>query len=126
MGAERVCREISILDEGSQAPSSVRENHHEALFDVFRKIERDLSSGDKDRAALLSARDVLVRMSASLPARSPREILFKLALWRWTATNMDGPLDELDIHKAAALSAFRDLAAMLSETSVLKEADRQG
>ncbi len=109
---------------------SERDDHHERLFEVFLKIDAELArcgagAEAEDRSAsLLDAQTVLMRTAASLPARSMRDLVFKLALWRWDAPELDRPIEEMTRADAVAYSTFRDLARILGDSSVLKEIDK--
>ena len=119
-------KEIEALQDSQRAGE--RDDHHERLFQTFRKIDVELAecgAGADARAAnLIEAQTVVMRMAAALPARSMRDLVFKLALWRWDAPELERPIDEMTRADAVAYSTFRDLARLLSDTSVLKDFDK--
>lgn len=134
MDAKVLKQEISSLKDMAQDAVFSTEDHHAKLFDVFRRIEAslgDLSAGaepeDDSRAAgLIEAQSVVIRLAAALPARTVKDLLYKLALWRWDSAELDRPIETMNRADAIAYSAFLDLAEMLGEGSVLKDFDKNG
>lgn len=124
-------KEISEIKEEAQPHLAASEGHHERLFEVFRQIDeaigadnKDGSASDEKTAGLIEAQTVVLRTTASLPARCMRDLLYKLAMWRWDAADLDQPMEEMNRSDAVVYSAFLDLVAMLGERDVLKEFDR--
>lgn len=103
------------------------EEHLKKLFDLFRQIGDVLAGceeGDPKATGLMEAQTVVVRTAAAVPARTMRDLLYKLALWRWDAPNLDKPTDEMCRGEAVAYSAFRDLVKALGENDLLKDFDK--
>lgn len=124
-------KEISDIQEKVQPHLNMREDHHERLFDVFRQIDEAISACSKDdpasddkAAGLIEAQTVVMRTAASLPARCMRDLLYKLALWRWDAADLDQPVEEMNRSDAIVYSAFLDLVKMLGERDVMKGFDK--
>jgi len=105
------------------------EDHHEKLFRVYLEIETAMGAVDRDEDAavegMIEAQTAAINTAAALPARSMRDLLFKLALWRWDSPDLEMPIGEMNRADAIAYSAFRDLAAILGESDVLKEFDKR-
>ncbi|MEM6851107.1 MAG: hypothetical protein AAF527_05240 [Pseudomonadota bacterium] len=116
-------REISAIENDAGAFPELRDCPHELLFQTYRKVRSDLKPDDAAADGLMKAQASLMRTSARLPARTVRELLFKLALWRWESPDIDGPVREMAVYDAVAYTAFLDLAVMLSEPAVLMECD---
>jgi hypothetical protein len=125
MDISRLQEEIDDIRAKATPMAEKRENLHQALFDVYRRIGKDLRPDDEKADGLIAAQTTIMRTAATLKALSARELLFKLALWRWDAPDLDQPIDEMERHHAVAYSTFRDLAALLSENTVLTDYDRQ-
>jgi len=68
---------------------------------------------------------VLQDTAKRLPAANVRELLFKLAFWRWTRPDLGPAFDELNDGDAIVYSVFRDLAALADEDSAMTEFDRK-
>lgn len=111
-------------------PADLNDDHHEKLFDVFRQIDAAIAecgAGPDDEAraeSLIEAQTVIIRTAAALPARCMRDLLYKLAIWRWDAPELDQPTEEMGRADAIAYSAFLDLSKMLGERDVLKDFDK--
>ena len=109
------------------APGPEGDDHLKKLFDLFRQIGdvlADCEDGDARAAGLMEAQTVVVRTAAAVPARTMRDVLYKLALWRWDAPDLDKPTDEMCRGEAVAYSAFRDLVKALGENDLLKDFDK--
>ncbi len=123
-------REIDAIRAQIHPHLSTEEDHHEKLFDVFRQIDAaiaDSGSGADDEgkaASLIEAQTVIIRTAAALPARCMRDLLYKLAIWRWDAPELDQPTEDMGRADAIAYSAFLDLSKMLGERDVLKDFDK--
>ncbi len=120
------------VDHGiADLESVAKEDHLEKLFTVFRQIDNVLGDcagpdelGDAKAAGLIDAQTVVIRTAAALPARSMNDLLYKLALWRWDAPELDQPIEDMNRSDAIVYSAFRDLVRLLSDTTVLKGFDK--
>lgn len=111
----------------ADAPAPEGDEHLKKLFDLFRQIGAalaDCEDGDPKAAGLIEAQTVVVRTAAAVPARTMRDVLYKLAIWRWDAPDLDKPTDEMSRGEAVAYSAFRDLVKALGEDTVLKDFDK--
>ncbi|MEZ5891961.1 MAG: hypothetical protein R3C58_02260 [Parvularculaceae bacterium] len=124
--------EISAIQEKVMPRIEMREEHHQKLFEVFRNIEASLgelsaatdAESDARAEGLIEAQTVVVRTAATLPARTMKDLLYKLAIWRWDAPELDRPVETMTRSDAVAYTAFRDLAHMLGVTEVLKDFDK--
>ena len=65
-----------------------------------------------------------MRTAATLPARCTRDLLYKLALWRWDAADLDQPVEDMNRADAVLYSVFMDLVKMLGARDVLKDFDK--
>lgn len=124
-------QEILDIQANAKGHADLREDHHEKLFNVYRQIDSVLGDcagtdeeDDEKAPGLIEAQTVVIRTACALPARSLRDLLYKLALWRWDAPELDQPVEKMNRSDAIAYSAFRDLAKMLNETLVLKDFDK--
>lgn len=123
-------KEIYDIQEQSGAQADLREDHHEKLFDVFREIDaaigrcREDANADEKAASLIEAQGVVMRTAATLPARCTRDLLYKLALWRWDAADLDQPVEDMNRADAVLYSVFMDLVKMLGARDVLKDFDK--
>jgi hypothetical protein len=109
--------------EGSWAKSAEKPDEAcsiEPLFRIFVEMERrGLETSDEDaRDALLEAQTMAIELACAVRARTLRDIVFKLALWRWDTPDL-GPDADMTRNEKAAYSAFRDLVAMTGEESAL-------
>ncbi|WP_428407046.1 hypothetical protein [Hyphococcus sp.] len=123
-------KEITEIREQAGPRAGMAEDHHERLFEVFREIDAAISrcsegeDADDKAAGLIEAQGVVMRTAATLQARSMRDILYKLALWRWDAADIDQPVQDMNRADAIIYSAFLDLVKMLGERDVLKDFDK--
>jgi hypothetical protein len=126
-------KEIVELQEKIRPQLSLDEDHHERLFEVFRKIANARDEGnsggkaggeDGMTASLVEAGTVVSRIAAALPARCMRDLLYKLAIWRWDTPNLEQPVEDVKHADAIAYSAFLDLSKMLGARDVLKDFDK--
>lgn len=128
MNVSSLRKEIEAVEDAARPET--QDDHHERLFELFRKLDRELagcgsgSDADERSASLIEAQSVLMRTAASLPARSMRDLVFKLALWRWDAPELDRPVEQMTRADAVAYSTFRDLARLLCDDVVLKDFDK--
>jgi len=124
-------KDIDDIQEHIRPHLAAQDDHHEKLFEVFRQIDSAIAeceSGneaeDGRAASLIEAQTVIIRTAAALPARCMRDLLYKLAIWRWDAPELDQPVEEMGRADAIAYSAFLDLSKMLGERDVLKDFDK--
>ncbi|MEX6632564.1 hypothetical protein [Hyphococcus lacteus] len=124
-------QEIESIQAHAAPLTAERTDHHQQLFAVFKKIENALAQNTNSDApeetkrieGLIEAQTVVIRTAATLPARTAKDLMYKLALWRWDAPDLDKPVQDMHRADAIAYSAFRDLADMLSDNSTLKDID---
>ena len=122
------------IREAALSPETGDKNLHKRLFELYGEIERSLpnqSAAANDATDAPGAADELtdiqaeiVALAANLNAELIHEVLYKLALWRWLAPELDQPFCDLQISDAVAYSAFRNLADILGERNVLTDQDR--
>ncbi len=133
MDVSSLRKEIVELQEKIRPQLSLDGDHHERLFDVFRKIATARDEGnsggkaggeDGMTASLVEAGTVVSRTAAALPARCMRDLLYKLAIWRWDTPNLEQPVEDVKHADAIAYSAFLDLSKMLGARDVLKDFDK--
>lgn len=125
-------KEITEIQKEALPQANLREDHHEKLFDVFREIDSEIGrckpeneSEDGSRLnSLIEAQTIVLRTASSLPARCLRDLLYKLAMWRWDAADLDQPMEDMNRADAMAYSAFLDIVKMLGEQDVLKGFDK--
>lgn len=109
-----------------------KSNQLEILFKQWQRMQDKLSenaaSSEPDAQACdhaLAAQTVLMRTAAVIPGANYRELLFKLALWRWDAPELATSVDQMERHEALVYSVFRDLVELTGETMVMTELDRK-
>ncbi len=124
-------KEIIDIQKNFRPQRDLSDDPHERLFEIFQEIEAAIAerpTGDDDADAnasgLIEAQSVVIRTAAALPARCTRDLLFKLALWRWDAPDLEQPVEDMNRADAIAYSAFIDLSKMLGAQEVLKEFDK--
>jgi hypothetical protein len=124
-------KEVDDIQARIQPNLNPDDDHHEKLFDVFRQIDAAIAECGSDdeaeqgrAASLIEAQTVIIRTAAALPARCMRDLLYKLAIWRWDAPELDQPVEDMGRADAIAYSAFLDLSKMLGERDVLKDFDK--
>ena len=98
------------------------------LFGVWRRLQDRMGeaarAGDAPAAdAILSAQTDLMSLAAHLPAKSPEDAVYKLALWRWDSNEIGGDFAALQRGDQILYSVFRDLVAMTGVRDVLTEDD---
>lgn len=98
--------------------------HIEQLFRFYRNYEEARETSRDDDPVGHDAQSVLMAQAASYHAHSVREVLYKLALWRWDSPDVEDP-QSLARYDAVAYSAFRDLARLLGDKSVLKAEEKE-
>lgn len=123
-------KDEETIEQVTRAEISLRDDHHEQLFQIFKRITAELAecaaNDDKSERPLRleEAQTTIMRTAATLPARSIRDLVFKLGLWRLDSPELDRPTNEMTRANAVAYSTFRDLARLLNDTSVLTEFDK--
>lgn len=125
MSAASLRKDVPDLPATAVQPEG--DDHLKKLFDLYRQIGEVLAGcedGDAKTAGLIEAQTVVIRTAAAVPVRTTRDVLYKLALWRWEAPELDKSTDEMSRGDAVAYSAFRDLAKALGEENVLKDFDK--
>ena len=131
MNVETALNELNeIRDSAQQGQDIGEDDRHKRLFELFVAIEKALPRQDGGNPAIETKADALTQTqcdiiyaAARLEAHLIREVLFKLALWRWMAPELDQPVENMQPCDAIAYSAFRDLAKILGEESTLNEFD---
>ena len=88
-----------------------------ALFVDFREICRQLeenesSPNELESERLLDIQSQILHAAAKLPAKSIDELVYKLALWRWDSSHLDGPHGADHRADKVAYSVFCDLAML--------------
>lgn len=128
-------KQIEAMVGDDESPSEPQGNSHKELFELFVEIEKWLGDISSDRASsaaeaeadrMIEAQSKIMRAAAIKQADTPIDALFKLALWRWDKPDVDVALEDGRRADAVAYSAFRDLAQMTDEPSVLIAPDDQG
>ncbi|MFC2951026.1 hypothetical protein ACFOOP_03755 [Marinicaulis aureus] len=125
-------KEITEIQEKALPQANLREDHHEKLFEVFRQIDSEIgrctpeneTENETRLTGLIEAQTIVLRTAASLPARCLRDLLYKLAMWRWDTADLEQPMEDLNRADAMAYSAFLDIVKMLGEHDVLKGFDK--
>jgi hypothetical protein len=124
-------REIEALRLDSAPVDGCPASRLEDLCKAFLACEKNLkeynrSSGgaDDDLRAdwVIEMQTIIMARAATTPAATLSDVLYKLAMWRWDAPDLD---DEMGVQRydAMALSAFRDLARILKNDAVLQPGD---
>ncbi|WP_031554799.1 hypothetical protein [Parvularcula oceani] len=90
---------------------------HADLLDLYKDIEERLETDQGEdeasearRTGLLDMQEFILMVARETPARTLEQIVYKLALWRWHAPDLDG--DELQPSDAVARSSFDDLVGL--------------
>lgn len=103
----------------------------DALFRLFLESEVALgeitpneTGAESDAEKLLDAQADIMAAAAKIPASDLRDVMFKLAIWRWDSSDLDQQMEAMHRGDAVVFSAFCDLAAMSGEVSVMKPIDR--
>ena len=124
MCIDRRDRHQANVRAGDAIDDAFAEGDLKSLFHLYCDIA-DAALRDPDAARdLAEAKTVVMRTASALPARSVSDALYKLAIWRRDAANQNAVLDGMPPADAIAYSAFRDLARLLEDQSVLTEQDR--
>ncbi len=132
MKAIALRKQIEAVIGDDESPSEPQGNSHKELFDLFVEIEKWLGDASSDPASsaaeaeadrMIEAQSKIMCAAAVKKANTQRDILFKLALWRWDKADVDIALEDGRRADAVAYSAFRDLARLTDEASVLLAPD---
>ena len=133
-GAALRRRIITLLD-GEEPNQNTGALDHQKLFELFLEIEKWLgdardesteSDTETEADQMIEAQSRIMFAAAAKKAHTPRELLYKLALWRWDKTDVDQALHDGRRADAVAYAVFRDLAEMTGDDSVLSTADDDG
>lgn len=128
MDLKYIHQELRKFNQLETSPGYEEDDLHRRLFELFvslgGKIDAAEIANDDQVSGLKKARNLIVRIITLLQARTKRDLLYKLALWRRTAPNLDKPFGELSDLDAIAYSAYRDLVDLTGEHGVLTEFDR--
>lgn len=133
MNIEELRLEVENLQSELRQLTERSEDRLDALLGVYFATDRNLeeynrtSGGAEDdmRADwVIEMQSLIMQKAAAIEADSLNGVLYKLALWRWDAPDLDVSNAELYRYDALAYSAFRDLAAILRNEKVLKPCDR--
>lgn len=123
--------ELRVENHG---PGGRMETQLEELFGLFLDAEEILkdynqSSGgaedDKRADWVIEIESEIMAKAAKIPSDTVKGALYKLAMWRWDAADIDVPEGDMLRSNAVAYSAFRDLARLLKEERVLSPRDRR-
>lgn len=134
MNAIALRKQIEAVIDDHQLTPDAEGNRHKELFVLFVEIEKWLgnalgdptdSAAEAEADRMIDAQSKIMRAAAIKKANTPRDILFKLALWRWDKADVDIALADGRRADAVAYSAFCDLAEMTDEPSVLLAPDDQ-
>lgn len=115
------------------ALANAEKSHHlENLFRKWREIEIALDAHAVEETdsihsqaecnRLIEAPSTLMNSAAMTTSTTFRDLLFKPALWRWDAPELD---DQPQRSDAIALSVFRGLVYLTGETGALTEIDKR-
>ena len=128
MDYEDFIRQVEQLLKEQQSYEFTDDNFLQRAFEVFRQIEAVMSAENDNGSvsefesdALIDAQFDLIQATRLVKAKSINDILYKLALWRWSIGDLSTELQPCD---AVAYSAFLDLTEILGETSVLKQNEK--
>lgn len=127
-------RKISTLLDDDEPNDNATALEHRELFELFLEIEKWLgdvrndapdshTEAETEADHMIEAQSRIMFAAAARKARTPRELLFKLALWRWDKTDVDSAIHDGRRADAIAYAVFRDLAEMTEEDSVLTTSD---
>ncbi len=109
------------------------EDHLADLFQRWRQLDErqaaiasktNITTEDESECDQIERlQSVILSTAAVLPGVSDRDILHKLAFWRWVAPELEDSLDRMLQYEAMAYSAFRDMVERTGETEVMTETD---
>ena len=108
-------------------------NFHEHLFRLYVQIEQafaamgsecaDEQSLDEEADILLQTQTVIIDLATKLKAKTVRDAVYKLALWRWDSSSLEESEDRKRAEEAG-LSAFLDLVDIVGEHDALTAEDK--
>jgi len=120
--------QFKTIGQVSHASDSFR-----ILFDLYAQAEAtqhlnlDIQAEDIEGQfdTLGQTQDILIELSASLTAKTMDDILFKMAMWRRHAAQIDPFDSDMTSDERLGYSVFRDLAQICQYDEVLTEQDKQ-
>lgn len=125
--ATRILKSINQVKRVAVQESADTKEIHYRLFEIYAETEKsfvyfeDAHVDEELLDALTVAQSELLSVASSIKANSAQDILFKLALWRWAAS--EDPEYSMEGADQAAYSAFKDLVDLVGDYSVLKNTD---
>ncbi len=115
--------------------ASTDESELERLFKSWRKLSRLETQSGFDGATASTRRSestgsnfypwVLTDTATRHRADSARDLLYKLAFWRWSNPNLGARCGAMNSIDAVLYSAFRDLVELTGEEEVMTAFDRR-
>lgn len=127
MNIDSLRREIEAIGPHADGQSQDGEAALKDLFRVFRAAEASLvayheascGAADDMRADwVIEMQSLIMQNAAATRAETMTGVLYKLAMWRWDAPDLEDA-DDVQRSDRLALSAFHDLARLLKEEDVL-------
>lgn len=126
---EHIARSIDYLLSADDSDDQL-----ERLFYAFRQYEErkmnvlhtarsPATKSDEDLKYIDAIQKLITDVAMCMRSINERDILFKLALWRWSVPHLGNSLDEMKPEDALVYSAFRDLSALADETGVATPID---
>lgn len=122
-----------IRDQFGQA-GDAPENSLAMLFHAFVKIEDliDVMGQEFEEDLpfqqaldyLLEEQSWVMRRAMAVKATNPKDVLYKLALWRRDSVEANLPFEEMKRGEAVVYSAFLDLADQLGGKDVVNSSDQ--
>lgn len=132
--SEEILKELIQLDDLANQKNKDHKSCLKNLFEIFVKIEKALelaeeSSNSKEleeiSGRLIDAQSHALQIASKVRASSAKDLLYKLALWRWDAPEINGEYTDLKRYEAVMYSTFLDLAIIVGDDDVLKRMDRE-
>lgn len=118
-------RRHGVLRESDRLPKDGSATHAD-LFALYHSLEDALVAYDMGAEVMTSAacadeitaaQDLVMRLALERPARNVEDAAYKLALWRWDGSELDGC--NASRGEAVAASLLADLAALADCEDVL-------
>ncbi|MBT8473807.1 MAG: hypothetical protein HKN14_13260 [Marinicaulis sp.] len=131
---EAISHELMRLDGLANQENEDQKSCLKSLFEIFVKIEKSLDLAEESSSSreleeisgrLIEAQSHALQIAINIPARNARDLLYKLALWRWDAPEINGEHTDLKRYEAVTYSTFLDLAMIVGDDEVLKKMDRE-
>ena len=131
---EAISCELVRLGSLVKKKSEDHKNCLKNLFEIFVKIENVLELAEESSSTseleeisgrLIDAQSRALQIASQIQASSAGDLLYKLALWRWDAPEINGDHTDLKRYEAVMYSTFLDLAKIVGDDMVLKEMDRK-